>query len=185
MNLRRSDPDTLPDVTRRLALAAVILFAVLAPGGWEVARAAAPQRVTFALDWIVAGRHAPYFVAQEKGFYRDAGLEVTIVRGYGSSDAIKQVASGQADFAFGDLGSLLLARARQQVPVKAVAVIYSRPPFALYSLASSGITHPRDLQGKTIAAPAGDAVRTLFPVFARWWGRSSGSSWAPTRGSGT
>lgn len=153
----------------RLALGLWVLgVALLGPLGIAGASAAAsPARITFALDWVVAGRHAPYFVALDRGFYRDGGLDVTIVRGYGSTDAIKQVASGKADFAFGDLGSLLIARARQQVPVQAVAVIYSRPPFALYSLASSGITSPKDLEGKTIAAPAGDAVRTLFPVFAK------------------
>lgn len=122
--------------------------------------------VTFALDWVVAGRHTPYYVALEKGFYKDAGLDVTIVRGYGSSDSIKQAAAGKADFAFGDTGSLLIART-QSIPVKAVAMVYSKAPFALYSLAETGIKSPKDLEGKTIAAPAGDSVRTLFPAFAK------------------
>jgi len=138
-----------------------------APAPAPKAEAKPPVPITFALDWVVAGRHTPYFVALEKGYYKEAGLEVTIVRGNGSSDSIKQVAAGKADFAFGDTASLLLARTKESIPVKAVGMVYARAPFAIYSLKEANINTPKDLEGKTIAAPAGDAVRTLFPAFAK------------------
>lgn len=125
------------------------------------------EQVLFALDWVVYGRHAGYFVALDKGYYAEQNLGVSIVRGYGSADSIKRIAAGQGQFAFGDMGSLVLARANDNVKVKIVCMIYSRAPHTIYFFEDSGIKQPKDLEGKKIGAPAGDAIRTLFPAFAK------------------
>jgi ABC-type nitrate/sulfonate/bicarbonate transport system substrate-binding protein len=62
-------------------------------------------------DFGYNGRHAYFFYALDRGYYRDAGLDVKIVRGQGSVDAIRQVGAGNAMFGFADAGSLVLARA--------------------------------------------------------------------------
>jgi NitT/TauT family transport system substrate-binding protein len=118
------------------------------------------------LDWLVFGRHIPYFVALEKGYYRDAGLDIKIVRGYGSADPINKIAAGQAAFGFGDAGSLILARSKG-AQVKMVAMIYGKSPFVFFSLPEMKIAGPKDLEGKSIAAPTTDAPRTMFPVYAK------------------
>lgn len=123
--------------------------------------------VNFALDWIPSGRHAGYYTALDKGYYRDVNIDVKIARGYGSADSVKRVASGAAQFAVGDMGSLVLARANDMTPVKVVAMIYSEAPYILFFSKDTGITVPKDWEGKTIAAPAGDATRVLFPAFAK------------------
>ena len=141
-----------------LALAALLVLG-LAP-------AAPAGEMIFNLDWVVFGRHAPYYVALEKGYYKDAGLDIKIVRGYGSADAINKITTGQATFAFGDVGSLIIARSKG-AQMKLVAMIYGKSPFVIFSLADAKIAKPKDLEGKSIAAPTFDSPRNMFPVFAR------------------
>jgi NitT/TauT family transport system substrate-binding protein len=126
----------------------------------------AQERIKFGLDWVISGQHAPLFVAKEKGYYKEAGLDVTILRGYGSADAVKSVAVGNVDIGFGDAGALVLARS-EGLKVKAVAMIYSNAPYSLVIRDDADIKKPSDLQGLTIAAPAGGGGRAMFPAFAK------------------
>jgi len=131
------------------------------------ATARAAEKVSVVMDAGFNGRHAYYFVAIEKGYYEAAGLDVQVMRGQGSADAIKQVAAGNAQFGFADAGSVVLARGNDQVPVKLVAIVYARPPHAIYALRESGISTPRDLEGRKIANPAGGAIPKMFPAYAK------------------
>src|SRR5262249_28371371 len=127
--------------------------------------ALAADKVVLGLDWQALGRHAGFFVAKTNGYYDREGLDVDIQRGYGAADSIKRLAAGESMFAFGDIGSLVLARA-QGVPVTAVAVIYARGPHVLWIRKDAQVNKPADLSGKSIGAPAGVSVRAWFPVFA-------------------
>jgi NitT/TauT family transport system substrate-binding protein len=125
------------------------------------------DNVTFIIDWAYNGRHSYFFVALDQGYYRDAGLDVKIVRGQGSLDAVRQIGAGNAMFGFVDAGSLILARANDQIPVKLVASVYSKPPHAIFCREDSGLKKPKDLEGNAIATTAGAAVRAVFPAFAK------------------
>jgi NitT/TauT family transport system substrate-binding protein len=125
------------------------------------------DKVTLIIEWAFQGRYAYFFEALDRGYYRDAGLEVKIVRGQGSMDAIRQVGAGNAMFGFIDVGSLILARANDQIPVKLVAIAYRKPPQAIYCREDSGLKKPKDLEGNAIAEPAGGAVNAFFPAFAK------------------
>jgi NitT/TauT family transport system substrate-binding protein len=125
------------------------------------------DNVTLITDFGYNGRHAYFFDALDKGYYRDAGLEVKIVRGQGSVDAIRQVGAGNAMFGFADAGTLILTRANDQIPVKLVAIVYRKPPQAIFCREDSGLKKPKDLEGNAIAEPAGGAVMALFPAFAK------------------
>jgi NitT/TauT family transport system substrate-binding protein len=118
-------------------------------------------------DFGYNGRHAHFFEALDRGYYRDAGLEVKIVRGQGSVDAIRQVGAGNAMFGFADAGSLILARANDQIPVKLVAIVYVKPPQAIFCREDSGLKKPKDLEGNAIADTAGSSPRAIFPAFAK------------------
>jgi NMT1/THI5 like len=120
------------------------------------------DNITLITDFGYNGRHAYFFDAVDKGYYRDAGLEVKIVRGQGSMDAIRQVGAGNAMFGFADASSLILARANDQIPVKLVAIVYSKPPQAIFCREDSGLKKPKDLEGNAIAAAAGSAIRALL-----------------------
>src|SRR5262249_36315075 len=100
--------------------------------------AQAADKVTFVTDFGYNGRHAYYFVALEKGYYAKQNLDVQIVRGQGSADAVKQVAAGTAQIGFADTAAVILGRGNNQIPTKLVAVVYARPPHAIYVLKESG-----------------------------------------------
>jgi NitT/TauT family transport system substrate-binding protein len=129
--------------------------------------AAALDSVSLITDFGYNGRHAYFFVALDKGYYKEAGLEVKILRGQGSVDAIRQVGAGNANFGFADAGSLVLARGNDQIPVKLVASVYARPPQAIFCREDAGIKVPKDLEGHSIANPAGGSIPDLFPVYAK------------------
>jgi NitT/TauT family transport system substrate-binding protein len=125
------------------------------------------DKVILVTDFGYNGRHAHFFEALDKGYYRDAGLEVKIVRGQGSVDAIRQVGAGNAMFGFIDAGTLILARANDQIPVKLVAAVYRKPPQAIFCREDSGLKKPKDLEGNAIAAAASASIPALFPAFAK------------------
>jgi NitT/TauT family transport system substrate-binding protein len=125
------------------------------------------DKVTFVTDFGYNGRHAYYFVALEKGYYARQNLEVQIVRGQGSADAVKQVAAGTAQIGFADAAAVILGRGNDQIPTKLVAMIYAKPPHAIYVLKESGIAKPKDLEGKKVADTAFSAVPKLFEAYAK------------------
>jgi NitT/TauT family transport system substrate-binding protein len=143
------------------------IFSVVAILAIFVQRADAQDKVTFVTDFGFNGRHAYYYLALEKGYYKSAGLDVEIVRGQGSADAVKQVAAGTAQIGFADAAAVILGRGNDQIPVKLVSVIYAKPPHAIYVLKSSGIAVPKDLEGKRIADTAFSAMPKMFDAYAK------------------
>jgi NitT/TauT family transport system substrate-binding protein len=134
-------------------LLAAALMGVL---GWTEAARAADQ-VNVQLDWVVRGNHAMFFVAQAKGYFKENGIEVTAIRkGSGSPDAMRLVGNGNAEFGFGDLPTLAIARS-QNVPVVALAAVNQRSPLAMIALAKTKqLKTPADLKGLNIGIhPAG------------------------------
>jgi NitT/TauT family transport system substrate-binding protein len=150
--------------TRILALVALLL---LAPPAW-LSSAEAQTKVRFALDWQIQGPQAPFITAKALGAFDKQGLDVTIDRGTGSQKTIEQVATGTYDLGYGDINSMIEYNAKNpQQPLIAVGIVLNSPPFALLSLKRYGIQQPKDLKGASIGAPAGDAPRRLWPIFAR------------------
>ena len=148
---------------RHLVVGLLIAAAVLLRAG----SSAALDAVTLITDFGYNGRHAYFFYALDQGYYRDAGLDVRIVRGQGSVDAIRQVGAGNAMFGFADAGSVVLARANDHIPVKLVAIVYRKPPQAIFCREDAGLKQPRELEGNVIANPAGGSIPDLFPAFAK------------------
>jgi NitT/TauT family transport system substrate-binding protein len=145
-------------------------FSRAACGALVVITAALPahaESITFMTDFGINGRHAYYYVALERGYYKQAGLDVSFVRGTGSADVIRKVASGAVQMGFADAGSLVLARANDGIPVRMLAVVYAKPPHAIYATEDSGIRKPQDLAGHRIADSAGSANMLLFGAYAR------------------
>ncbi|MFQ5693391.1 MAG: ABC transporter substrate-binding protein, partial [Nitrospinota bacterium] len=115
----------------------------------------------------IFGRHTGYFTALGKGFYKQNGIDATVKRGYGSVKAIALMAQGQSDYTFADLGALVLSRANEGVPVKAIAVVYARTPHAVHYLEGRGIRKPSDLKGRSVATSAGASITKMFEGFER------------------
>lgn len=142
-----------------------------APGGTTTTTAAdTSQQRTIKVNpsWLLQGDNAPLTIGIEKGYFPAEGLDVKIERGYGSADTITKVAAGQFDIGFGDIYSMMEFNAKNpNDPVIAVAVPYNRSAFSIVTLKSSNITDPKGLASKKLGAPAGDAPRKLWPVFAQ------------------
>jgi PAS domain S-box-containing protein len=106
-------------------------------------------RVTVQLHWKHQFEFAAFYAALEKGYYRDAGLEVTIREGGPGIDAVKEVAAGAADF--GISASALVVDRYRGLPVVALAALMQHSPTALLASRRQGIENIQDLVGKTIS----------------------------------
>jgi NitT/TauT family transport system substrate-binding protein len=127
-------------------------------------QAIAQDKLIFSLQWIANGNNFGVFAAKEQGFYRDANLEVDVQRGYGSGDTAKRVATGTADMGIADAASVIVGRSNG-LKVKQVASLYERSPDAIFFIKGNRINNPKDLEGRTIGATAGEATVNLLPVF--------------------
>ena len=127
---------------------------------------AAETAVKFSLDFKFEGPSAPFLLAHDKGYYKKEGLDVSIEESAGSLESIERVASGAYDMGFADINSLIRYRdAKPNTPIKAVFILYNRPPFAVIGRKSRGISTPKDLEGKTLGAPPTDLSYAQWPIF--------------------
>lgn len=128
----------------------------------------APLKLKFNLGWKVEGTSAGFLVAQQRGYYKDAGVDVTIDTGNGSAAAIGLVAGGAYDCASADLSSMVEFNANNPTAkLQAVAIMYDLNPNAILVRKGGPIAKPQDLAGKTILGQPFNASRKLFPVFAK------------------
>ncbi len=127
-----------------------ILITVLAMHAWlwPAASAQALDAVTLQLKWTHAFQFAGYYAAKEQGYYREAGLDVTILEGAPNADPVASVTQGRAEYGVGNC-SLLLAR-KAGLPVVALAVIFQHSPAVLLTPAGDGTQGIADLLGKRI-----------------------------------
>lgn len=128
-----------------------------------------PQKVVFALNWFPVGDHAAYWVALEKGYYRQRGLDVDMQNSKGSGDSIAKVDTGRADVGLAD-SAVVIASAARGTRIKVVGMVFDKSPLNIWSRKEAPITKPKDLEGKSVAAPPGDGQRQMFPAFARLHG---------------
>ncbi|MDH0201129.1 ABC transporter substrate-binding protein [Comamonas aquatica] len=123
----------------------------------------------FQLDWRFEGPAALFVHPEQKGYFKDVGLDVNVEAASGAG-AIQRVASGTHDLGFADLAALMEFHANNpDAPIKPVAimVIYNTTPASVMALKKSGITKAADLTGKKLGAPIFDAGRRTFPLFAQ------------------
>jgi NitT/TauT family transport system substrate-binding protein len=148
-------------VKKKLSIFLVLMVAglLLCPG------AVLAEKVTLKLNWVPGGDHCFYYVAKEKGFFKQNGLDVSIERGQGSGDTVKRVELGTVDVGLADTGTLAVARSKG-AKVKVIAMIYSNSPNGIKTRKETGIKGPKDLVGRKVGVPAGDAQRVLWPALA-------------------
>lgn len=130
----------------------------------------AQTAIKFQLDWRFEGPAALFLQSAAKGYYKAAGLDVTIDAGNGSGGTVTRVASGTYDMGFADMAALMEFHANNpDAPNKPVAVmmVYNNTPAAVLALKKSGIAKVADLNGKKLGAPVFDAGRKAFPIFQK------------------
>jgi NitT/TauT family transport system substrate-binding protein len=147
---------------------AAALVAWLAIGALTPTAYAQPalEPATLRLDWLASGYHVPFFLALERGYYRDQGIDLQIFDGKGSTTTLQVVASGAETFGAANLSTMALGVAKG-MPLIAVAALIQKSPDAVISLAGSGINKPQDIVGKRGGFVATSASDRLFPAFAK------------------
>src|SRR5437762_2003477 len=146
----------------RLGRIGVFAASVLAVAG---ASAQTQTPIKFSLDFKFEGPAAPFVVAIDKGYFKAEGLDVTIDTAGGSLEPINRVASGTYDMGFGDINSLIKFRdANPGTPIKAVFMVYNKPPFSIVGRKSRGVSAPKDLEGKKLGAPPADGAFAQWPI---------------------
>ncbi|MDB5799234.1 MAG: transporter substrate-binding protein [Rhodocyclales bacterium] len=145
-----------------------LLFALIASTAVLPGIASAQTKIKMTLNWKFEGPQAWFFLAQEKGYFKAEGLDVEIDQGEGSAAPIPKLANGAYDAGFGDLNALIDMSAKfpATAPV-AVYMIYNVTPFVVAVKKDSPIKTLKDLEGRTVGAPAGDGSLKLFPLVAK------------------
>jgi len=133
----------------------------------------APEKINFLLDFTPYGKHAPFYAALDQGFWKDAGFDVTIIKGEGSATTVASYAAGAVDFAFADTATLILARPKG-VRVKIAGVIHDKSLYTAGTLEENNIRTPKDFEGKRMGSSVGDAARVMFPAFLKLNGADPG-----------
>src|SRR6266851_5614792 len=137
--------------------------------GLDLATAADAQtKLKFVLNWKYQGPQGVFFLADDRGYFKSEGIDLTIDQGSGSGAPIAQVANGTYDVGFGDINALieLAGRKPEDAPI-AVYVMFNQPPFTVAVKAESPIKSPKDFEGRTLGGAANDGALKLFPALCK------------------
>jgi NitT/TauT family transport system substrate-binding protein len=168
-------------VNALVASVAVVAVAVIVAGPGAAQPKLRP--FTFILDFLPYGEYTPYFTALDKGWYREEGLDVKILRGAGSGDTVKRIAVGQGDAGSADFSALTAAKANEDIKVRAIAAYFRRPPHSIFVREGTGINAPKDLEGKTLSITPGNSHGIMFPLLAKLAGfRADSVKWVTMDG---
>ena len=154
----------MTDLTRRLMTMGLAVAGLAFATGAQAQGALTP--LTFQLNWTAGGPNAGFAAALGEGYYREAGLDVTIVQGNGSGNTAQLVANGRAQVAYADAVTVsqLIAKG---APMRVVATVYQSNPNQVSALKKTGIKSVRDLAGKKVGLPAGSSQTAMLPLFLK------------------
>lgn len=131
-----------------------------------IGQAQSQEKATLRLDWTALGYHAPFYLGVSRGYYRDAGLDVSVLEGKGSPAVGSLVGNGSDDFGFAD-ASTIAQLVSQGLPAKMVMGIFQKSTLALFFPADKGITKPADLKDKRILLCPTDGLIKYLPVYLK------------------
>src|ERR1700744_3560180 len=122
-------------------------------------------KVTFTTSWIPEGPNLFAYVARDKGFWKKAGLDVSVARGSGSGAAAQAVSAGTFDFGMAATPTVIV-QAAKKLPITCIGQINYDALMGIGLLAASPIKTPKDLEGKKLgfSVPAGDEA--FLPLYA-------------------
>jgi NitT/TauT family transport system substrate-binding protein len=152
----------------RFVMTAALLIGVVLP---SAANAADPVRLR--LNWMYYGSHAPFALGKDKGYFRDAGIDLDIRSGNGSGSAHRLVANNDSQFSYGSCASMVNLAAKG-APLISVAVIDAMGTEAVIVRPDAGVSKLEDLKGKAILTTANAGVNTFFPLVLKNGGLTEG-----------
>lgn len=159
-------------IKRSRVLAAALLATALATtsGCSSSDDGAAPKevdKVAYITAFGAVGRDAFAWVAKEKGYFAEVGIDVEIKEGAGNQPNLTALKSGQVQFAALDFtGAVIQAGKGEFTDWRAIAAVHQQTLISVMTTKDTGITNPKDLAGKTMATAAGSVTELLFPAYA-------------------
>ena len=155
----------LLNLTRMDRLAPLLAAALAVIAAWP---AAAQTSIKFSLDGRLEGLAATFFLPQDRGYFGAPDLNVTVDEATTALEPITRVASGAYQMGLADINTLIKYRDQHpSPPVRAVFMLYNKPPFAIVARRSRGITEPKELEGKKLGAPPADGAYAQWPIFVQ------------------
>jgi NitT/TauT family transport system substrate-binding protein len=166
--LKTGSDNFLAAATRRVVVVSAACACLLAAATIEHAQAET-KNVKLMMDWIIQGTHAPFFIADKKGYFKDAGVIVDAIdAGKGATNVAVSVASGAYQFGWVDLPSMIRFNAlNPSSPLVAVYISFDDSPLAVVTRADAGIRKPADLNGKKVAGGPGTAVHDTISILLK------------------
>jgi NitT/TauT family transport system substrate-binding protein len=128
--------------------------------------AAAQEKATLRLNWLLYGFHTPFHLGVERGWYKAEGIDLEIGEGQGSARAVQIIGAKGDTFGLSD-GASIINGVSRGAPIKAVMGVMNTTPFAIIARADANIAGMKDFEGKTIAATAGEAGLTILPALMK------------------
>ena len=154
-------------IHRLIGLLMVLGAATTAVAQAPATKGAPEEEVKFALDFIPLGRHAPWYVALAKGYYKEERLNVTILPSKGTADAIRFVETGAADLGFIDIPSLV-ASGSGGASIRIVAGVYQRAPYCVFTLdPGANVTSPKGMVGLELGSSSASFMPRIFAAFMK------------------
>lgn len=145
---------------KKQSLLALAMLGMFASG------ATAQEKATLRLNWLIYGFHSPFYLGVERGYYKAEGIDLEIGEGKGSGAAVQVVGAKGDTFGLSD-GASIINGISKGAPVKAVMGIMNTTPFAVIAREDASIKSIKDLEGKTIAATAGEAGLVIMPALIK------------------
>ncbi|MBX9774367.1 MAG: ABC transporter substrate-binding protein [Xanthobacteraceae bacterium] len=157
----------------RTSCICALLLALIAAGPASAQTPDTPVR--FSLDGRIEGPSALFLLPLHRGFYKQESLNVSIDDAANAFEPISRVASGTYDMALADINAVIRFRDQNPTaPVRAIFMVYNRPPFAIVGRKSRGISDPKSLEGKRLGAPPLTTTVQQWPAFAKLNGIETG-----------
>lgn len=126
------------------------------------------MQIDFILNTFISGPQAWFFLADDRGYFADEGLEVTFHEGDTLANAVPKLASDEFDAGYGDMNALIeCAGAEDPAAPVAVYAVHNRPPYTIAFANNGPVATPLDLAGRRVVTHPNDAAWRLFPEFCR------------------
>lgn len=160
----------------RIRTIAVIAVALIAAAGCDSGNKSTQtntgnkpvDKVAYLTGFGTFGREAEAWVADKKGYFKDANIQIDIQAGAAGDSNTKLLESGKAQFAIVDFGTLLQqVGTGQHTDIRALAAVQQRTVSSVIALQGKGISSPKDLAGKKIGAAPGSVLQAMFPGYAQ------------------
>jgi NitT/TauT family transport system substrate-binding protein len=153
--------------TMKRLVGPLIALLVLCPAA--LAQDKSTTKAVLLLNWYVYSEHAPFFLALERGYFAQEGIDLQIQEGRGSAPTVQSLANHTADFGYADVASVIKA-ATLGAPVISIGVLLQKSPMALIGLTERNIHSPEDIRGKTVAITPGDSLSLIWPLLLKKMG---------------